>query len=131
MKGGLKPVPVAGRERPLLPRGAGQEALTASAWLCALSTCMRRGLAKSRRWRNGGVREGAAVAAAERAPLSARPPPRRTAGRDPRLSDPLRLYSRDGGRAQGLEKRDRKPRRPRSPACWLFLFVVAAPTQLS
>lgn len=79
----VKPAPVAGRERPLLSRGAGQEARTASTWLGALSTCVQGGLAKSRRWRNGGVRAGAAEATEERGPLSARPPPRRTAGRGP------------------------------------------------
>lgn len=79
----VKPAPVAGRERPLLSRGAGQEARTASTWLGALSTCVLGGLAKSRRWKNGGVRAGAAAATEERGPLSARPPPRRTAGRGP------------------------------------------------
>lgn len=64
------------------------------------------------------------VVRSQRAPLRGE-----AQGGDPRLSAPLSLYSRDGGRAQGLEKHDRKPRRPRSPASWLF--VVAAPTQLS
>lgn len=52
-------------------------------------------------------------------------------GGDPKLSAPIGLHSRDEGRARGLEKRDREPRRPRSPACWLFPFVGAAATPLS
>lgn len=52
-------------------------------------------------------------------------------GGDPKLFAPIGLYSRDGGRARGLEERDREPRRPRSPARWLFPFVGAAATPLS
>lgn len=123
---------MAGRERPLLPRGTGQEASTVSAWLCAPPLVSGRGSAKSRRWRNGGVRAGAAAAAEEQGPLSAPPTPqRRSAGRGPQALGSARLHSRDGGRAQGQKKRDRKPRRPRSPARWLFLFVVAAAARLS